>query len=174
MAVTGKKTRHDKVVLCSTACIFVVMRVVIQRVGQASVTIGGTVKAAINRGLMVLLGIETDDTAEDAAWLCGKIAGLRIFADDHGLMNQDITAINGQVLVISQFTLHAQYKKGNRPSFIKAARPEQAIPLYTHFVTELAARTGRPVETGTFGADMQVALVNDGPVTIIMDSKNRE
>lgn len=150
------------------------MRAVIQRVSSASVSIGGTVHGAIERGFMVLLGIEGDDTQEDADWLCAKIAKLRVFADENGLMNNDIITANGNILVVSQFTLHAAYKKGNRPSFIKAARPEQAIPLYEHFITSLAATIGKKVATGKFGADMQVALVNDGPVTIIMDTKNKE
>lgn len=150
------------------------MRAVIQRVSEASVTIGGVVKAAIGTGFMILLGIETEDTREDAEWLCGKIALLRVFADDAGMMNNDIAAIDGQILLISQFTLYAQYKKGNRPSFIKAARPEQAIPLYEYFIAILAEKTGKPIATGTFGADMKVALVNDGPVTIIMDTRNKE
>jgi D-tyrosyl-tRNA(Tyr) deacylase len=150
------------------------MRVVIQRVSEASVTIEGSVKGAIGRGFMILLGIETEDTQEDAEWLCGKIAGLRVFADDAGMMNCDIAAINGEVLLISQFTLHAQYKKGNRPSFIRAARPEQAMPLYEYFIQTLSGKIGRAVATGTFGADMKVALINDGPVTIVMDSKNKE
>ncbi|MCW3122426.1 MAG: D-tyrosyl-tRNA(Tyr) deacylase [Flavipsychrobacter sp.] len=150
------------------------MRVIIQRVSTASVTIHGNETAAIGIGFMILLGIETEDTREDAEWLCGKIAQLRVFADEQGLMNKDIKEINGDILVVSQFTLHASYKKGNRPSFIKAARPEQAIPLYEYFNTELSAKLGRPVATGTFGADMKVMLVNDGPVTIIMDSRNKE
>ena len=150
------------------------MRAVIQRVSSASVTIGGNVKDSIGIGFMVLLGIETDDTAEDAEWLCSKIAGLRVFGDEDGLMNKDILQVAGDVLLISQFTLHAQYKKGNRPSFIKAARPEQAIPLYELCIKELGQRLDKTIATGTFGADMKVALVNDGPVTIIMDTKNRE
>jgi len=150
------------------------MRAVIQRVSTASVTINGDETAAIGAGFMILLGVETEDTTEDVAWLAGKVAQLRVFADEAGLMNKDIKEINGDMLVVSQFTLHASYKKGNRPSFIKAARPEQAIPLYEAFVADLSQRIGRPVATGTFGADMKVALVNDGPVTILMDSKNRE
>ncbi len=122
----------------------------------------------------MLLGIETADTKEDADWLCNKVALLRVFADDNGLMNKDIIETGGSVLVVSQFTLHAAYKKGNRPSFIKAARPEQAIPLYEYFVATLSGKLGKPVSTGMFGADMQVALVNDGPVTIIMDTQNKE
>lgn len=123
---------------------------------------------------MILLGIETKDTQEDATWLAGKIAALRVFADEAGLMNKDLQGIDGEILVVSQFTLHASYKKGNRPSFIKAARPDTAIPLYEFFVAQLKSLTGKEIVTGTFGADMKVALVNDGPVTIIMDSKNRE
>jgi D-tyrosyl-tRNA(Tyr) deacylase len=148
------------------------MRVVIQRVSNASVTIHGEMKAAISVGFMVLLGIETEDTKEDAEWLSNKIGQLRIFSDENGLMNKDIKEVNGDILVVSQFTLHASYKKGNRPSFLKAARPEQAIPLYEYFVSALSAKIGKTVATGTFGADMKVALVNDGPVTIIMDTKN--
>lgn len=150
------------------------MRAVIQRVSTASVAINGTQTAAIGQGFMVLLGIELADTREDADWLCGKIALLRVFADEQGLMNKDIKDADGDILLVSQFTLHAAYKKGNRPSFIKAARPEQAIPLYEYCIDQLSAHLGKPVATGTFGADMQVALVNDGPVTIIMDTKNRE
>lgn len=123
---------------------------------------------------MILLGIETEDTAEDADWLCAKIAQLRIMGDENGLMNKDILETGGNILVVSQFTLHAAYKKGNRPSFIRAARPEQAIPLYEHFNRTLTAKLGKPVATGIFGADMKVALVNDGPVTIVMDTKNKE
>lgn len=150
------------------------MRVVIQRVSEASVTIEGSVTGAIGTGFVVLLGIETEDTTEDADWLAGKIVLLRVFSDEAGLMNQDLKAVDGGILIISQFTLHAQYKKGNRPSFIRAARPEQAIPLYEHMIQKLGALLGKPVQTGQFGADMKVALVNDGPVTILMDSKNRE
>lgn len=150
------------------------MRAVIQRVSTASVTINGEVTSAISAGFLVLLGIETEDTKEDAEWLCSKIAQLRVFADENGLMNKDIHETGGDILVVSQFTLHASYKKGNRPSFIKAARPEQAIPLYEHFIFSLSDRLGRAVGTGTFGADMKVALTNDGPVTILMDTKNKE
>jgi D-tyrosyl-tRNA(Tyr) deacylase len=138
------------------------------------VTINGDEKSAIGIGFMILLGVETTDTAQDADWLCRKVALLRVFADENGLMNKDIKEVNGDILLVSQFTLHASYKKGNRPSFIKAARPEQAIPLYEFTIKTLTELTGRPVATGTFGADMKVALVNDGPVTIIMDTKNRE
>jgi D-tyrosyl-tRNA(Tyr) deacylase len=150
------------------------MRVVIQRVSQASVTIGGQVKSAIGPGLVVLVGIEGVDTAEDVEWLCGKIARLRIFNDDEGVMNRSVQEVGGEVLVVSQFTLHASTKKGNRPSYSRAARPEIAIPLYEQFVARLGAELGRPVATGEFGADMKVALVNDGPVTIVMDSRARE
>lgn len=150
------------------------MRVVIQRVSTASVTINGDMKSAIGIGFMILLGIETADTREDADWLCKKVVGLRVFSDEAGLMNLDIKAVDGEVLVVSQFTLHASYQKGNRPSFIRAARPEQAVPLYEYFVAQLSELLGRPVATGTFGADMKVALVNDGPVTIVMDTRDRE
>lgn len=150
------------------------MRVVLQRVSSASVTIEGAVKSAIGWGLLVLLGIEHDDGREDAEWLCKKIAALRIFSDEAGLMNRSVQDIGGEILVISQFTLHASTKKGNRPSFIRAARPETAIPLYEAFVEILAHESGRPVYTGAFGADMKVALVNDGPVTICMDSRAKE
>jgi len=150
------------------------MRAVIQRVASASVTIDEAISSEIGQGLLVLLGVETADTTEDADWLCKKIAQLRIFSDEQGLMNKDLREVDGSVLVVSQFTLHAAYKKGNRPSFIAAARPEQAIPLYEHFVKTLSNLIGKPVATGTFGADMKVALVNDGPVTIVMDTKNKE
>lgn len=150
------------------------MRAVIQRVSTASVTINGNMKSSIGIGFMVLLGIEAGDTQEDAEWLCKKIAQLRVFTDEQDLMNKDLNEVNGEVMVISQFTLHASYKKGNRPSFIRAARPEQAIPLYEHVVQYLSGILHKPVATGTFGADMKVALVNDGPVTIIMDTKNKE
>lgn len=150
------------------------MRVVIQRVSEASVTIEGGIKSSIGTGYMILLGIENEDAEEEADWLCKKITGLRVFSDDEGMMNYDINTINGEVLVVSQFTLHASYKKGNRPSFIKAAKPPQAIPLYEYFVKQLSTLIGKEVKTGTFGADMKVSLVNDGPVTIIMDTKNKE
>lgn len=150
------------------------MRAVIQRVSTASVTVEASMKASIAQGFLVLLGIETADAQEDADWLCRKIAQLRVCSDEQGLMNKSLADINGDVLVVSQFTLHASYKKGNRPSFIKAARPEQAIPLYQYFIDQLSELIGKPVATGEFGADMKVALVNDGPVTIIMDSKNPE
>lgn len=150
------------------------MRTLLQRVTEASVTIDGTCTARIGTGLLVLVGIEEADTAEDIAWLTGKIARMRIFPDETGVMNRSITDIGGEALVVSQFTLHASTKKGNRPSYIRAARPEQAIPLYEAFIQSLEKELGKPVATGCFGADMKVALVNDGPVTIWIDSKNRE
>lgn len=150
------------------------MRVVLQRVAQASVTIGGAEKSRIGQGLLILLGIEQEDGSEDIEWLCKKIAALRIFSDEAGLMNRSVQDIGGEILVVSQFTLHASTKKGNRPSFIRAARPETAIPLYETFVETLGRESGRPVGTGSFGADMKIALLNDGPVTICIDSKNRE
>ncbi|MGC3989656.1 MAG: D-aminoacyl-tRNA deacylase [Chthoniobacteraceae bacterium] len=150
------------------------MRVVIQRVSRASVTIFGQVRSSIERGLLVLLGVEAADGAEDIEWLAGKIAKLRIFADAAGQMNLSVAEAGGDVLVVSQFTLFAATKKGNRPSFIRAAPPEQAIPLYEQFLAKLEAELQRPVGRGEFGADMQVELVNDGPVTIWMDSKSRE
>ena len=150
------------------------MRVVLQRVSSASVTIGEHLKSGIGCGLLILLGIEHDDTADDIDWLCKKISALRIFSDEAGLMNRSVQDIGGDCLVVSQFTLHASTKKGNRPSFIRAARPETAVPMYEQFVQTLQLESGRPVLTGEFGADMKVALVNDGPVTIWMDSKNRE
>jgi D-tyrosyl-tRNA(Tyr) deacylase len=147
------------------------MRVVIQRVTRASVTIGGVLKSKIGKGFMVLLGIEEADNQEDVEYLCQKLTKLRVFADDNNAMNLDINQIGGDFLVVSQFTLHAMTKKGNRPSFIKAARPEHAIPLYELFLKRLAEVSGRKVESGEFGADMQVELINDGPVTIIIDTK---
>ena len=150
------------------------MRVVLQRVKEASVTIEGQVNGAIKAGILVLLGIEDADTTEDIEWLCNKICNLRIFIDSQGVMNLSLQDIKGEVLVISQFTLHANIKKGNRPSYIKAARPDVAIPLYEEFTEKIQLRLGKPVATGIFGAHMDVALINDGPVTILMDSKNRE
>jgi D-tyrosyl-tRNA(Tyr) deacylase len=141
---------------------------------EASVTIDGAVRSSIGRGLLILLGVEHDDTTDDLQWLAQKVAGMRIFSDDAGLMNLSVQDIGGELLVVSQFTLHASTKKGNRPSFIRAARPEVAIPLYEQFVKALADAAGRPVLTGEFGADMKVALLNDGPVTIWMDSRDRE
>lgn len=151
------------------------MRAVIQRVSEASVTIDGGVKGAIGRGFVVLLGIEDGDSGEeDSAWLVGKIARLRVFEDDDGHMNLSLADVAGEVLLISQFTLHASTKKGNRPSFLRAARPEVAVPLYEDFIARLEKEIGKEVVTGEFGADMKVALINDGPVTICMDTKNRE
>jgi D-aminoacyl-tRNA deacylase len=150
------------------------MRAVIQRVSTASITIGGQVTATINRGLLVLLGIEESDGAEDIEWLSGKIVRLRVFNDEAGVMNRSVQESHSELLVVSQFTLFASTKKGNRPSYIRAARPEIAIPLYEQFLQKLASDFGKKVETGQFGADMQVALVNDGPVTILIDTKNRE
>lgn len=150
------------------------MRIVLQRVSSASVSIEGKLQGVIGQGLLLLLGIENEDTPEDADWLCQKIAAMRIFSDEQGLMNRSVLDIGGEILVISQFTLHASTKKGNRPSFIKAARPEQAIPLYEYAIRTLEQLLNKPIATGTFGADMQVSLINDGPVTICIDSKNRE
>ncbi len=150
------------------------MRVVIQRVSRASVSIENQLKASIGMGMLVLLGIEENDNEEDIEWICGKLSRLRVFPDENGVMNLDIVAVQGDFLVVSQFTLHASTRKGNRPSYIKAARPETAVPLYESFIETLAKATGRAVETGEFGAMMQVELVNDGPVTIIIDSKLRE
>ncbi len=150
------------------------MRAVLQRVSQASVTIAGQVRGAIGSGLLVLLAIEEADTAGDAAWLSGKIVRLRVFNDDAGVMNCSVQEAGGDILLISQFTLFASTRKGNRPSYIRAARPETAIPLYESFGRQLAQDLGRPIQTGEFGADMKVALVNDGPVTILIDSKERE
>lgn len=150
------------------------MRVVLQRVTHASVEIDGALHSQIGRGLLILLGIEPIDTQEDADWLVKKIAALRIFDDENGVMNRNVVDVDGQVLVVSQFTLMASYKKGNRPSYIRAARPEVAVPLYEYFVEQMAKTTGKPVETGVFGADMQVSLLNNGPVTITMDTHNKE
>ncbi|MGB0881306.1 MAG: D-aminoacyl-tRNA deacylase [Vicingaceae bacterium] len=150
------------------------MKVVIQRVNKASVTINGKIKSKIDAGLLLLLGIEEADTTEDINWLCAKIAKLRIFGDENGAMNLSVKDTNGDIIVVSQFTLYASTKKGNRPSFINAAKPEIAIPLYQQFVTQLEKEIEKPIQTGEFGADMKVELVNDGPVTIIIDSKNRE
>jgi hypothetical protein len=150
------------------------MRVVLQRVTHASVEIDGALHSQIGTGLLVLLGIKPIDTQEDADWLVKKIATLRIFDDENGVMNRNVVDVDGQVLVVSQFTLMASYKKGNRPSYIRAARPEVAVPLYEYFVEQMAKATGKPVETGVFGADMQVSLLNNGPVTITMDTHNKE
>ena len=150
------------------------MIAVIQRVSEASVTIDGHVKGRIGTGFLILLGITHADTREDLEWLSKKIAGMRIFSDADDKMNLDLKTVDGSILLISQFTLHASTKKGNRPSFIEAARPEVAIPLYEQMIQQLSAELGKPIETGEFGADMKVALVNDGPVTIVIDSKNRQ
>ncbi len=150
------------------------MRAVIQRVTSASVSIGGEIKSKIGPGLLILLGIETEDTLDDVAWLSRKIAQLRIFNDDQGIMNLPITDVDGEALAVSQFTLHAKTKKGNRPSYIKAAKPEIAIPLYESFVKQLGVMLGKTIMTGEFGAYMQINLINDGPVTIWIDTKNRE
>ena len=150
------------------------MRVVIQRVKQASVTVNNDVAGEINNGVLVLLGIEAADTQEDIDWLCGKIARMRIFNDDAGVMNCSLEESGGGALVVSQFTLHASVKKGNRPSYIKAARPELAEPMYEQFKAKLSETLGKKVESGVFGAMMDVALVNDGPVTLLIDSKRRE
>ena len=150
------------------------MRAVIQRVEKASVVILENEVAKIEQGLLVLLGIEIEDTKEDALWLASKIAALRIFSDEKGVMNKSITESAGEVIVVSQFTLHAKTKKGNRPSYIKAARPEQAIPLYQQFKDDLALAIGRQVQSGEFGAEMKVSLINDGPVTILIDTKYKE
>ena len=150
------------------------MRTVIQRVSHASVTINGMVKTAIEGGLLGLVGIEDADTEEDIQWLCKKIVGLREFDDENGVMNKNIVDAGGDILVISQFTLFASTKKGNRPSYIRAAKPNVSIPLYEQFCNELSIALGKPVGTGEFGADMKVELLNDGPVTICMDTKNKE
>lgn len=150
------------------------MRVVIQRVSSASVTVSGRVIGQIGRGLLVFVGIVADDAAADGAWLAQKLTKLRIFADDAGQMNQSVADIGGGILLVSQFTLHASTAKGTRPSFNAAARPEHARPLYELFITQLSAALGRPVQTGEFGTMMDVALVNDGPVTLIIDSKTRD
>lgn len=150
------------------------MRVVIQRVSESSVSIDQKIKSSIAAGLLVLLGIEDSDTDEDIRWLCQKIVNLRIFPDANGVMNKSVLECAGEILVISQFTLHALTKKGNRPSYIKASKPDFAIPMYEKFVKQLEFDFGKTIQTGEFGADMKVALVNDGPVTILIDSKNRE
>jgi len=150
------------------------MRVVIQRVSKAAVHIDGGLFSSIGKGMLVLLGIEEADSIEDVDWLVAKLARLRIFPDVQGVMNRDIMEVSGEFLVVSQFTLHASTRKGNRPSYIRAARPEKAIPLYESFVAELSKVTNLEVLTGQFGASMQVELVNDGPVTILIDSRNRE
>jgi D-tyrosyl-tRNA(Tyr) deacylase len=150
------------------------MRAVVQRVSEASVVIQGEQVAKIDQGLVVLVGIEDEDNQEDIAWLSAKIANLRIFADANDVMNLSVKEVDGGMIVVSQFTLHAQTKKGNRPSYIKASKPEIAIPLYEQFVSQMETELGKKVQTGRFGADMKVGLINDGPVTIIIDTKNKE
>ncbi len=150
------------------------MRVLLQRVSEAFVQVEGEIVGQIENGLLLLVGIEEDDTKNDADWLVQKVIGMRIFSDEQGKINHSVQDIEGQFLVVSQFTLHASTKKGNRPSFIKAARPEQAIPIYEYFINELKQKSNLKVETGQFGADMKVSLINDGPVTIWLDSKNKE
>lgn len=150
------------------------MRIVIQRVAEASVTVEGSITGAIRAGMLVLLGIEDADTEEDITWLSNKIVNLRIFNDENGVMNLGIKEVQGDILLISQFTLHASTKKGNRPSYIKASKPDFAIPIYEKMIRQLQQGLGKKIQTGIFGADMKVALLNDGPVTIVMDSKNRE
>ena len=150
------------------------MRIVIQRVSHASVTIEGNVKSAIKKGYLILLGVCEEDTSEDVEWLVRKVIGLRVFEDENGVMNRSIMDVNGEILVISQFTLFASYKKGNRPSWLRAAKHEVSIPLYNEFCTKLSEALGKEVGTGEFGADMKVELLNDGPVTICMDTKNKD
>jgi D-tyrosyl-tRNA(Tyr) deacylase len=150
------------------------MKIVIQRVLESSVTINGKIKSSIEKGLLILLGIEDADTDEDIKWLCQKIVNLRIFPDENGVMNKSILEIGGDILLVSQFTLHASTKKGNRPSYIKASKPDFAVPMYEKFIKQLETDLGKTVQTGEFGADMKVALINDGPVTIIIDSQNKE
>jgi D-tyrosyl-tRNA(Tyr) deacylase len=150
------------------------MRAVIQRVSKASVTINGIIKSEIAKGLLILVGIEDADTSEDIVWLSAKIAKIRIFDDLQGVMNLSLDEVNGQVLVVSQFTLHASTKKGNRPSYIRASKADFAIPIYEAFVKQLIKDTGKDIKTGSFGADMKVELLNDGPVTIIFDTKQKE
>ena len=149
------------------------MKVVVQRVAEASVSISGEQQASIGHGMLILLGVAPTDTAEDSYWLVKKISQLRIFSDSNGHMNTSLLDVEGEALVVSQFTLHASTKKGNRPSFIASAKPDIAMPLYEQFVAALTAALGKPVATGVFGANMQVALINDGPVTLVIDSKNR-
>lgn len=150
------------------------MKIVIQRVSESSVTVDGKIIAQIQAGLLILLGIENEDTQEDINWLVSKIINLRIFADENGIMNLSVKDIDGEVIVVSQFTLYASTKKGNRPSYIKASKPDIAIPLYEKFVSKLETDFGRKIQTGEFGSDMKVSLLNDGPVTIVIDSKNKE
>jgi len=150
------------------------MRAVIQRVSKASVTINGNIHSQINKGLLVLFGIEDADTMEDIEWLSGKIVNLRIFNDENGVMNVSVKDLNGEILLVSQFTLHASTKKGNRPSYIKASKPDIAIPLYEMMISQLSIDLGQAIKTGVFGADMKVELSNEGPVTIVIDTKNKE
>ncbi|MEO8887056.1 MAG: D-aminoacyl-tRNA deacylase [Mucilaginibacter sp.] len=150
------------------------MRAVLQRVSEANCRVNGEVTGSITTGLLILLGIAADDTTDDFQWLAQKIAAMRIFSDDEGLMNKSITDVDGRILLISQFTLFAQTKKGNRPSFIRAAKPDIAVPLYEQMITTLATLTNTKIETGIFGADMKISLINDGPVTIILDTKDRD
>lgn len=150
------------------------MKTVTQRVQHASVTIDGQIKSKIGKGLLILVGIEDRDTHEDIEWLAKKITNLRIFDDENGVMNRSCIEVEGEILVVSQFTLQASTKKGNRPSYIKASKPEVAIPMYEAFCEEVGLQLGKPVQTGTFGADMKVELLNDGPVTILIDSQNKE
>lgn len=150
------------------------MKVVIQRVTRSSVTIHGNIVASIDKGLLILLGIIDEDTKSDITWLSNKIANLRIFEDENGVMNKSVIDVSGEAIVVSQFTLHASTKKGNRPSYIKAAKPEIAVPIYEAFVKQLEMDLGKKVQTGEFGADMKVELINDGPVTIIIDTKNKD
>jgi D-tyrosyl-tRNA(Tyr) deacylase len=170
---TTKKRRRffarliEKAYLCS-------MRIVIQRVTKASVSIGGSTKSAIGAGFLLLLGVCEDDTLDDVEWLVKKVVGLRVFDDENGVMNRSIMDVQGECLVVSQFTLYASYKKGNRPSWLRAARHEISVPLYEAFCSKLSEAMGKPVGTGEFGANMQVELLNDGPVTICMDTKNKE
>jgi D-tyrosyl-tRNA(Tyr) deacylase len=150
------------------------MKAVIQRISHSSVTIDNKIVAEIQKGLLILIGIEEADSSEDIEWLTSKIANLRIFGDENDVMNLSLKDIDGDVIIVSQFTLHALTKKGNRPSYIKAAKPEIAIPIYENFITQMELEIGKKVQTGQFGADMKVALINDGPVTIIIDTKNKE
>ena len=150
------------------------MLLVLQRVKKAGVSINTTLHASIGEGFLIFVGIEGEDTFEDIEWLCAKVSNMRVFADVEGKLNLDIKQAKGEILIISQFTLHASTKKGNRPSFIKSARPEAAIPLYEKFIAETQKQMGKPCKTGVFGANMQIELINDGPVTIILDSKNKE
>jgi D-tyrosyl-tRNA(Tyr) deacylase len=150
------------------------MRAVIQRVTSASVTIENKISAEIQMGLLIFVGIEAADSSEDIQWLSNKIVNLRIFADENGVMNKSVAAVQGEILVISQFTLHASTKKGNRPSYIQAAKPELSIPLYNTFLLQMQLDFGKNIQSGTFGADMKIALINDGPVTILINTKNKE